>query len=376
MKDLQYDINEIFIISDYLQLMSSFVPNSDFDTTQKIIFEIRDFIKKSNEIEVVLKLPTIQQKLSEMAKLYLLKFPLKKRMDEIALDWNEFFKNNYEIYSYGLEFGWLEERMNLEKFKLYDYVPYHFRIGLVAHKGNFGIEEEFLLKDAFNILVKSQNSYEKLIEYGEYKKTILKNENKTNFDIETIEKITDLKYEISANSRLTIISFYAFIECFVNSVGFSFAKRNQNKKSNEELEILNGKRKGRFLQLKSKIEKYQKIIREDGKVKIVTSDDNQIKEPFTSFFNIYEEIRNSSVHFSPNKEQIWIRPKDWLEKAEEFSKISIEVAKQFWKSCYPNIQNPDYLGRLDYDFFITKSKNYLLNMEKVNDELKLKKNCK
>jgi len=46
------------------------------------------------------------------------------------------------------------------------------------------------------------------------------------------------------------------VECFVNSLGYSHAKRNQKTLPENDFEILNGKLKGRFLQLKSKIERY------------------------------------------------------------------------------------------------------------------------
>ena len=80
------------------------------------------------------------------------------------------------------------------------------------------------------------------------------------------------------------------------------------------------------MQLKSKIEKFQKVIRGDKKAVIITSDDGQIKELFLAFFNDYEDLRNSSVHYSPLKDQIWLRLNDWLDKGKHFSKLSIDVA--------------------------------------------------
>ncbi|MGC5745616.1 hypothetical protein [Chryseobacterium sp. NFX27] len=160
------------------------------------------------------------------------------------------------------------------------------------------------------------------------------------------------------------------MECFVNSLGYSHAKRSEGALTENDFEILNGKKNGRFLQLKSKIERYQSLIRDDGKTIIVTSDDNQIKEPFISFFNIYENLRNSAVHFSPNKEQIWLKPADWIEKAEHFSKLSLQVAQEIWKSCYPKLASPDYIRRLDYNIFMDKAMCYIQSLEQIADELK------
>lgn len=364
------EVNESFNIAVYLKLMSSFVPNANFEQLNKMAGDIYDFFRTSEEEDIVEKLSYIRSNLEKMAAPFLKRFPVKKSIDEIVADWDQFFKNDAEIYSYGLEYGWLEDRMDLKNFLFYNHIPYHFRIGLYAHKGNFGIEEEFLIKDSFNILVKARKSFEQLKKYGNIKQKNLEIEEKKDFDQNTVQKITDLKYEISANSRLAVISFYAFVECFVNSLGYSHAKRYNGVLTDDEFEILNGKKNGRFLQLKSKMERFQSLIRDDGKTIIVTSDNNQIKEPFISFFNLYENIRNSAVHFSPTKEPIWLKPADWIEKAEHFSKLSLNVALEIWKACYPELASPDYIGRLDYDIFMNKANLYIQNLVDVNDEIK------
>ena len=274
-----------------------------------------------------------------------------------------------KFFSYGITYGWLEELMDLSNYRLYNYVPYQFRIGLVAHKGHFGIEEEFLLKDSFNAFVKAENYYDTLFEFGNVEKIKHEKIGSKEFDIDTYKQITDLKYEVSAFSRLSVISFYAFVESFINSVGYSFLQRHRNTLTEDEKEILQGVRKGRFLQLKSKIEKFQKIIRDDKKAIIITSDDGQIKEPFLTFFNDYEDLRNSSVHYSPLKDQIWLRPNDWLDKAKHFSKLSIDVALQFWRACYPNFNDPEYLGKLDYDFHHKIATDRFIRIEKIKSEL-------
>jgi hypothetical protein len=370
MKNTEREVNSVFNIAVYIKLMASFLPDVNFEQVSKMVGDIYDFFKTSKEEDIVEKLPFIRSNLEKMAAPLIKRFPLKKSLDEIVADWDQFFKNDSEIYSYGLEYGWLEDRMNIQGLILYNHIPYHFRIGLYAHKGNFGIEEEFLLKDSFNILIKAQKAFDQLKKYGDIKQKLLEKEGKEDFDEHTIREITDLKYEVSANCRLSVISFYAFVECFVNSLGYSHAERNKLALIEINFEILNGKKNGRFLQLKSKIERYQSLIRADGKTIIVTSDDNQIKEPFISFFNIYENLRNSTVHFSPNKEQIWLKPADWVNKAESFSRLAIEVALKVWQSCYPDVPYPDYIGRLDYDIFMNKATLYIQNLEEISNEMK------
>ena len=65
-------------------------------------------------------------------------------------------------------------------------------------------------------------------------------------------------------------------------------------------------------------------------------------EPFKTFFDYYEELRNASVHYSPDKEQIWMKPDEWFKKASLFSKLALDICLLFWKSCYPLSEGPEY----------------------------------
>jgi hypothetical protein len=350
MTDFNEKVNETFDLAVYLQMMGAFMPGTDFREIKNIVISTYDFLKDSPEDVVRERLPELRKTLTKMSELFIKRFPLKKDISTIAKTWNDLFKNGNEVFSYGITYGWLEELMDLSNYKLYEYVPYQFRIGLVAHKGHFGIEEEFLLKDSFNALVKAEKYYGILLQFGNVQKSKLENAGHKEFDTETYKQITDLKYEVAAFSRLSVISFYVFIESFVNSVGYSFLQRHKSTLPEDEKEILQGVKKGRYLQLKSKIERFQKVIRSDKQAIIITSDDGQIKEPFETFFNDYENLRNSSVHYSPLKDQIWLRPNEWLDKAKHFSELSMNVALQFWRACYPNLHEPEYLGKLDYSF--------------------------
>jgi hypothetical protein len=163
------------------------------------------------------------------------------------------------------------------------------------------------------------------------------------------------------------MSFFSFVEAFVNSVGFDASLRKKDRISPEEEEILHGKKKGRFISLEYKIEKFPAILRLDKKTPIILSDPKQRREPFKSFFEQVKEIRDASVHFSPKKEPIWRKPDDWLEQAISTSKISLEVALEFWKACYPDSTGPLYLNKLDYEKNINEArtrvgmKNSLIN---------------
>lgn len=363
-KTLQEEVNEVIDLSVYLQLMGSLVPGSNFSHIKDIVTSTSDFIRNSSEKKVKDKLQSLKEPLQKMAQPFMDKFPLKRKLQEIAIDFNSFFKDGNDVYSTGLAFGWLNEQMNLTDFDCYPDTPYHLRIGLGAHKGNGSIEEDFLLKDAFYVLVKAKYYQAILNNFGNQLK---ENEKKglVKFNQDTYRQITDIKFQVSTYSRLAIISFYAFVECFVNSIGHSHLANNESILDAKEIELLKGFKNGSFLSLKSKVEKFQIIIRIDNKKKIIVSDKKQIKEPFKKFFDYYEELRNASMHYSPIKENIWMKPQEWLNKSIEFSKISAQVALEFWKTCYPKSNGPEYLNKLDYDLYLAKAEKRNTNIEQI-----------
>ncbi|MEZ4797281.1 MAG: hypothetical protein R2785_08930 [Flavobacteriaceae bacterium] len=348
-KSLEIEINRVWNTAVYLQMMAAFCKELDFSDYKILMMDLYEIIKRNDEKEIDTVLPKYDDRLNEIAIPLIKKYPLKRSIDEIATDWNLLFKNDKEVFSNGVMIGWLGQQINLKSYYFYDYYPYHFKVGLVIHKSRGEIEEHFLLKDAFSCLIKAQNSLRLLEEYGQTKKDEFTKKDLLQFDKETLNIINIIKYDVSLYSRLTIVSFFSFIESFINSIGFDHYYRNQGALKSSDIEILQGKKRGRHLSLKNKIEKFQKIIREDNIAKIVLSDTAQIKEPFKTLFETYEELRNSSVHFSPQKTRIWLKPHDWVNKAQEFSNFTVSAALEIWKSCHETSKGPDYLGRLDYN---------------------------
>jgi hypothetical protein len=362
MKELESEVNRVWNIAVYLQMMAAFSDDLDFDEYRKVMLEFHDVIEQGNDVKS--KLPDYEKLLISIAKGLEDKYPLKRTYDQIASSWNEHFQINKEFLSTGVQIGWLDEQVDLTLYYRYDYYPYHFKVGLAIHKGRGEIEEHFLLKDSFTCLVKAKNRINILNRFGEFKKHRFKDENKTSFDKETLDSLNNIKYEVSFYSRMTVVSFFSFLESFINSIGFDFYYRNKNFLDSDTTEILQGSKKGRFLNLKYKIEKFQKIVRSDKSSKIILSDEKQIKDPFKTLFWEYEELRNASIHFSPNKTKIWLKPHDWIEKAEVFSKLTLEAALEIWKVCHETNKGPDYLGRLDYDKLFETALNH---GEKVNE---------
>ncbi|WP_298141374.1 hypothetical protein [Flavobacterium sp.] len=363
---MQEKINRIWDYSLYLQLLASFSNELDFDEFNSFSQEFYTFIKNSSNNEIEKKLVIYTEKLEQYSSKIKNKYPLKKDFTIIAKEWNDLFKKNKEVLSNGIEIGWLEQFFDLKHFYKYDYYPYHFKIGLVTHKNKGEIEERFLLEDSFKSLYKAEKYFNLLNNYAQKQKAIHKKQGMIKFDNETLSDLNIIKFEISFYSRLTIISFYSFLECFVNSIGFDIFYRRKDILTEDEKNILKGSKKGRFLNLKFKIEAYQKIIRSDKTAKIVLSDDYQISEPFKTIFNVYEDLRNSSVHYSPEKTKIWIKPDDWFLKAQEFSKLTVEASMLIWNICHETKKGPDYLGRFNYKKLYESASQ---NIERI-DEIK------
>jgi hypothetical protein len=338
----------------YLQLMVSLEPgkgNITNPTIKASLNDAIDFYKTTNEEGLLSKAPKLIKSFQPLIERFNSIAPLKVSLDQVATDFNSLFANNKEVYSYGIEYGWLHERMDCSHMGLPNDLPWHTRIGIGYHAGRFSVEELFLLNDAFFMLASAEETFTNMNEAANKI-----NKPDTNLGLKELYLANS---NVAAYSRLCIISFFSFIEAFVNSVGHDFYLRNMNVLSSGEIEILQGKKKEHLISVKYKIEKYPSIIRSDKKSPIVLSDDSQIKEPFKSFILQIKLIRDASVHFAPPKEAIWRKPLDWIENARSASKLCTEVAKEFWKACYPDRNQPKYLEDLDFEQLLELAKSRL-----------------
>lgn len=330
-------------------------------TIRDSLIEASDFLNKADENKIINKGPVLINLLQEAVDWYKRVFPPKIPLEQIAEEFNNFCKDK-EIYSWGLEYEWLQKVMDCSNMEFPEDLPFHARIG-IGHHASFGsVEEEFLLRDAFFMLALSEESYKNMHAYAKFWKESNKTDNP-----KLVHKIfTTANQNVATYSRLSIISFFSFVEAFVNSVGYDFALRNKDVLSPKEIEMLHGTKKERYLSLEYKIEKFPSIIRADKKTPIVLSDSKQIKEPFKTFIKNIKEIRDSSVHYSSKKEAIWRKPDNWINKARTTSKLCLEVSLKFWKTCYPDRKEPRYLNGLDYDKHVDIAKNRL----KLQDQIK------
>jgi hypothetical protein len=334
----------------YIQLMTSLTPKHLGGITNPEIkqglMDSYEFLRTAEKAELIKRAPILREKLKPLIRHYQKKFPPLKPIGIIATEFNEFFKNPRSVLSFGIEYGWLQSAIDCSAMHWPSDFPYHTRIGLAHNAGNGRIEEDFLLRDAFFTLLQTEETFDLLIEFGKVMKKA-EDEGRLSEESHWYEEVTGIKTNVATYSRLSIVSFYSFFECFVNSIGFDFLRRNETKLSESEASTLKGYAKTRYLKLEQKIEMFPGIIRADKKRPIVTSDDKQIRDPFKTFFERYKDLRDASVHYSPMKEPIWLKPDDWVKRAKEFSELTLNSALLFWKACYPESEGPEYLGKLD-----------------------------
>jgi len=331
----------------YFQFMSSLIPIEKGGLSK----ENRDFIVNTFDFITKFKPQSIDEgkalltTLKEKCLFFQNTFPLKVSLEVAAIKFSEKMHENKELYSCGLEHGFLQELINCSNLGHPEDLPYHARIGIGGHASFAAIEEEFLLEDAFFLLIKAENAYETLHKYGEY----CKKNNLLPPDKKQLSELTVLNQNVATYSRLCVVSFFSFVEAFVNSIGHDYLQRNKEKLTDKQIKTLSGKTKnGHYLSLEDKVKQYPKII--------VPSNPIGTKD-ITLLKNGLKEIRNSAMHYSPHKEAILRKPKDWLNKTKKVSELSISFSLEFWKACYPDKKEPSYLLNLDYEELIKLVKN-------------------
>lgn len=345
--------NKLMVYLVYLQLMTSLSKRGITNkNVRDSLIEASDFLKKASRDELMNKGPILIRLLQVGVNQYKRLFPPRVPVEQIAKEFNDIYLKDKDIYSQGLEYGWLQEVMDCSKLIRIPDFPYHTRIGLGEHAGSASIEDEFLLRDAFFMLSLADEAHERMhAHFKEWKKT-----DKIK-DSDLVHKVfVTANQDIATYSRLCVLSFFSFVEAFVNSSAYDFVLRNKDKLTPKETEILHGHKNGRYLSLEYKIEKFPSIISKNKKIAFVLSDHRQIKEPFKTFVEIIKQIRESSVHYSPKKVPIWRKPDEWIEIARKTSKNCVEIAILFWKACYPERSLPVYLNHLDYKRHLEKAK--------------------
>jgi hypothetical protein len=254
-----------------------------------------------------------------------------------------------DIWRYGISYGWLAQQFEPPILALPIDLPAHSKIGLGHHAGSVAIEEVTLLDDAFLLLTLTHRAYDHMISTSQ-----CLDEPRTARQAQVVhETLTELNMNVGTFARLTVVTISAFVESFINSVGANEAFRRPTLNPGIS-EQLNGMRKGRFLALEFKIERFPALIRPDGLSPLRVLDEKQRIDPFRRFLAETKGVRDAAMHFGPSKEAIICTPQEWVRRAENAVADALGVAQEFWVACYPNSGTPAYL----YDFDLIHFNNH------------------
>jgi hypothetical protein len=270
--------------------------------------------------------------------------PKKKGVREIAHDFRLLVKKEPDVWRFGVPHGWLSQRFDVSRLLQFEDLPLHARIGIGLHAGRVSIEEGTLLEDTFFLLVHARKSFDTMAAYAKS----LHAKRGAYEPLAGYSGLNALNTAVCTYSRLTVLTSAAFVEAFVNSVGWNEAATRSDL-SEQEMCELQGFRKGRYLSLESKLERMPRIIRPDKVSPIVIADAKQMREPFITFLSETKAVRDASMHCAPGKAPIVHPPGEWLRLAESAVNHTVAVAREFWSACYPDRQPPRYLAQLYYD---------------------------
>lgn len=326
----------------FLHLVSALIPNLLSKSEVSVFYrETGEWIDQAAESEIRSKAQAVIAKLDDLIQLTSEKLPFKQDWRGIAAEHWERCRTGEFSFNNGVLCGWIVERFDCTSLHISDDMPYHARIGVGHHAGNAAVEEDFLLRDAFFMLAQCKAALVSLEGLGPELRV------KRELSKEEYKRVSTLNQNVATYARYAVFGFYSFVECFLNSVGEDFVRRNPSILSAEQCEILRGMKNGRHISTERKIEMFPSIIRKDGMRPIIMTDRNQIAEPFKSFASDVKDVRDSTTHFATHKAAIVISPQAWEQRASGAAKTCMAVAREFWIACYPGRNLPLYLGELD-----------------------------
>jgi hypothetical protein len=355
---LRFDLSATMV---YLQLMTS-LEDSDAGIqnpeVRRVIEEIGSILERDNSREIEMKGPTIISMLLPVVDRFLDQAPPKVPWQQLAADFSLLCRQDKQLYSFGISHEWLHQRMDCSRYRFRD-LPLHARVGIGPHAGRASVEDWFLLEDAFFLLASAEVAHEEMHFLANNTDASRRPNRHVDHGVVPL-----LNQTLATYSRLSVVSFMAFVEAFVNSVAHDFMKRTPTTLNSADVELLTGFKKGRFLSIDVKLERYPQII-SGGSSALIVRDPSQRVEPFASLMENFKNQRDSAMHYAPGKEPIWRRPDEWLQLARESSHTCVDVARCFWKACYPNREFPDYLANFNYDSLRVSGERRLCQVDGV-----------
>ncbi|GAB3651136.1 hypothetical protein GCM10028813_20670 [Ramlibacter alkalitolerans] len=176
--------------------------------------------------------------------------------EEIGRDFIRLGKD-YDVWRYGITYGWLAERFEPPILWLPTDLPGQARVGVGVHAGTAATEEVALLDDAFFLYALVGQANDRM--WAERRRT---KEPGSASELATAHRtLTRLNMNVGTYARLTVLTAVAFVESLVNSVG---TEASRSATGPTVLEQLQGMRKGRYLSLEFKLERYPALIRTDA----------------------------------------------------------------------------------------------------------------
>jgi len=277
------------------------------DEVRTVLNSVTDFLRTATARDIRERANEIEALLNQIVKAHDKILPSKKGVREIARDFRLLTKTEPDVWRYGIPCGWLLERFDLSRLPQVEDLPVHARVGIGPNAGRVIVEEISLLQDVFFLLARARKSFEVMKRCADSQCI----EHTSHESFGGYSGLSALNSSVCTYSRLGVLTAVAFVEAFVNSVGWNEVAIRANL-SEDEKAVLQGTRKGRYLNLESKIERIPRIIRPDKESPIVISDEKQMREPFVSFLRETKAVRDASMHCAPGKAPILLPPMVWL----------------------------------------------------------------
>jgi hypothetical protein len=334
------------------------------DGFRMLLNDVSEFLRSASGRDLRERGKTLEELLIKAVKAHEKVLPRKRKAREIARNFRLLVKTEPDVWRYGIPKGWLLERFDISRLPHAEDLPRHARIGIGVHAGYVSVEEVTLLADAFFLLVRARELLKTMMHVARQ----LGLRTSPHEHEGSYRTLTALNSAVCTFSRLGVLTAAAFVEAFVNSVGWSEAAARSDLTEQERSE-LQGMRKDRYLSLEAKLERFPRIIRADKRSPIILSDEKQMREPFISFLSETKEVRDASMHYAPGKAPILLPPQEWLQLLEAALKHAVAVAREFWSACYPGGEQPKYLARLDYEGLLQQALDRLADAEAASIRL-------
>lgn len=339
-----------------LALVKAYGPEAD--EIRSVLNSVSEFLRTASSRDIRERGKELEAILSRAIRVQETILPKKKSVREITRDFSLLVKAEPDVWRFGIQSGWLSERFDLSRLPQAEDLPRHARIGIGLHAGQVSVEEGSLIDDAFFLLVRARKSFEVMMRCADSRSLEAREPSVGH------RALNALNSSVCTYSRIGVLTAAAFVEAFVNSVGWNEAATRSDLSEQEKAE-LQGTRNGRYLNLESKLERIPRIIRADKLSPIILSDEKQRREPFISFLRETKEVRDASMHYAPGKAPILHPPQEWLRLVEAAVKHAVAVAREFWSACYPGRQQPRYLAGLYYEGLLQHALDRLTAAEAV-----------